>query len=123
MYLRHQLGREAEQNALEWFLKERPSRLLMRNFRCRGGEIDLIFEEVLPNKKGLELVFVEVRAKTDANWLTGPESVGPNKQRRLRNTAHHFLSYYRGPAKTLRVDLMHWDGRCWSHLPNIWLPQ
>jgi putative endonuclease len=36
---------------------------LARNYRCRGGEVDLICRE-----KGRRMVFVEVRLRRNANY-------------------------------------------------------
>lgn len=113
MYLRHQLGKEAEQAALEWFLVHQKSRLLARNYRCKWGEIDLIFEEQLSLALGSELVFVEVRARSPRGWVDGPQSVVRKKQLRLKRTASHFLVKYHGLAKSVRFDLLYWDGTSW----------
>jgi Holliday junction resolvase-like predicted endonuclease len=68
---RHQLGRDSEARALEWFLKNRKASFLSKNYRARCGEIDLVFEETLPCGS-IELVFVEVRSCSDQNWINGP---------------------------------------------------
>ncbi|MEO5971251.1 MAG: YraN family protein [Bdellovibrionia bacterium] len=117
---RHKLGRESEAKAAEWFLTEKRATLLSKNYRTKFGEIDLIFEELLSTGQ-LELVFVEVRAKSPSNWMEGPQSVDPWKQQRLKNTAAQYLTKYRGPAKSLRLDLLAWDGKHWTYLPNLWI--
>ncbi len=122
MYLRRELGRQAEQLALRWFLVNRKSTLLTRNYRYRGGEIDLIFEEYSnsdPKSGFMSLVFVEVRARSCTTWVGGPESLSLAKINRLKNTARHFLSRYRGRAKMLRFDLLWWDGKIWQRMENI----
>jgi len=121
MYLRHQFGQKAENEAASWFLSHKESRLLVRNYRCKAGEIDLIFEELLSAVRAPELVFVEVRARSQEGWLNGAESVDLRKQQRLKRTADHFLSRYRGPAKSLRFDLLYWDKKVWVHMENVWL--
>lgn len=111
---RYLFGKQAERQAEFWFLEHRPqSRLLVRNYRWKRGEIDLIFEE------GALLVFVEVRACSFQNWLTGPETLHLKKCFRLFQTANHFLSRYRGSAVEIRFDLMHWERDHWSHLPHF----
>lgn len=107
-------GKETEDLALEWFLKKFPARLIARNYRCKMGELDLVFEQ------DLELIFVEVRARQVGAWVSGIESVGPKKLQRLRKAINHFLIFYRGRAKQIRVDILAWDGETWTHLPNIW---
>ena len=117
---RHKLGRESEEKAATWFLSGRKAQLLAKNYRAKCGEIDLIFEELLPSGQN-ELVFVEVRSKSDRNWMDGPQSIDPWKQQRLKNTAKHYLVTYRGAAQTLRLDLLAWDGKFWTYLPNLWI--
>jgi putative endonuclease len=109
-------GQEAENLALHWFLQNRPARLLARNFRIRGGEIDLIFEE---HSQTPELVFVEVRMRALEGWVNGAESLSQSKQKHLKRAIEMFLLTYRGPAQALRVDLLSWDGKSWTHIPNL----
>lgn len=113
------LGRTTEDQALVLLSRE-SRRLLARNFRARGGELDLIFEEARPDG-GLELVFVEVRARTQgAAWERGLESVGGRKRMRLEKAARVFLMRYRGRATTLRFDVAAFDGREWEIVERAW---
>jgi len=43
-------------------------------------------------RRGRRLVFVEVKAKTDATFVDPVEMVGPEKQRRLRQAAETWLA-------------------------------
>ncbi|MCM2279367.1 MAG: YraN family protein [Oligoflexia bacterium] len=88
--------------------------LLARNFRCKAGEIDLVFEE-----RGVELVFVEVRCRLKGGWVDGVSSVTFGKQRRLKRAIAQFLARYRGQARSARVDLLAWDGKAWEHLRDL----
>jgi putative endonuclease len=90
-------------------------RVLARNYRWRGGEIDIVLEE------NRELVFVEVRARAHGAMVDGIASVGFRKQLRLRRTIEFYLANYRGKAKTARVDILAWDGRKWTEARNIQL--
>jgi Holliday junction resolvase-like predicted endonuclease len=120
-------GLKMERQAEVWFLANSPqARLIARNFRSRIGEIDLIFEESLevasrrhPAGADVELVFVEVRARLDGSWQSGLESVGPVKQRRLTRTIELFLSRYRGRARSVRIDILDWNGRDWAHIRDL----
>jgi putative endonuclease len=104
-----ELGRSAEDRAVEWWLARYPGRLIARNYRWQGGEVDLILEE--PGRSGeLELVFVEVRARTPGGWVRAEESITYPKQRRLLKTIERFLAGYRGPARTVRIDVLAWNG-------------
>jgi putative endonuclease len=108
-------GKETEDLALDWFLKNFPVRLVTRNYRCKIGELDLIFEQEY------ELIFVEVRARQAGAWVSGIESIGPKKLQRIRNTVNHFLVNYRGAARQIRVDVLARDGNAWTHLRNVWI--
>lgn len=119
MRISYEIGKEAEAEAARWFVAGRRAQLLAQNYRCRGGEIDLIFEETRDSPECLELVFIEVKARTAGSWVEGLESVGWQKQRRLKKAARHFLSHYRGNATRVRFDLLHKKGETWEHVPNI----
>jgi putative endonuclease len=63
-------------------------RVLARNWRGAGGEIDLVVE-----REG-RLRFVEVKARSGDDDLAGLEAIGEHKQRRLRGAAEAFLANY-----------------------------
>ena len=60
--------------------------IVERNFRTRGGEIDIVA------RKGDVLVFVEVRSREVPGFGTPEESVTPAKRRRIVTAARHYLS-------------------------------
>ena len=78
------LGRRAEDRALA-HLEQHGLRLLERNYRCRGGEIDLVMME------GTTLVLVEVRSRSNAGFGSAAETVGARKQARIALAARHLL--------------------------------
>jgi putative endonuclease len=57
-----------------------------RNFRTRGGEIDIVA------RKGDVLVFVEVRSRDVPDFGAPEESVTPAKRRRIVAAARQYLS-------------------------------
>ena len=63
-------------------------RLLARNYRLRGGELDLVFHDEVGN-----VVFVEVRQRASAAFGGAPASIDGRKLARLRRTAAHFLAF------------------------------
>lgn len=81
----HRLGAEAEDRAAE-YLAHRGLRPVARNFRCRGGEIDLVMRD------GPVLVFVEVRARKGAGFGGAAESITATKQARIILAARHYLA-------------------------------
>ena len=95
-------GRAMEDAALAW-LQARGLFLVTRNFRCRGGEIDLIMRE------GGELVFVEVRARASRSHGGAAASITPAKQKRLLLAAQLYLQRLpRLPA--CRFDVLAFEG-------------
>lgn len=78
-------GAAAEQRALE-LLQQQGLKLLARNWRCRGGELDLVMRD------GAELVFVEVRARSRADFGGALASVDVHKRARLIHAARSFLA-------------------------------
>lgn len=85
------IGQEAEHQA-ERLLVRHGLQLVSRNFRCRGGEIDLIMYDAARTC----LVFVEVRARSRQRWGSAAMTIDERKQRRLRHAAEMFLK--RNPA-------------------------
>jgi len=93
-------GQYAEQRAAD-FLLAKGYRLLARNYRVRGGEIDLVVQ----HKK--TLVFVEVKARA-YNAFGGPlAAVTPSKQRKVALAAAQFLK-----ATALKFDSIRFDVVC-----------
>jgi putative endonuclease len=98
---RQQIGRAAEDAAAS-FLESRQFRILLRNFRCRTGEIDIVAEAV----DGV-VVIAEVRLRASTAYGGGAASVDWRKQRRIQRAARHLL--VRHPAlarRPLRFDVL-----------------
>ena len=96
------LGGEAEALA-ERFLSKQGLKLVARNVRCRGGEIDLVMQD------GRSLVFVEVRLRTHKAFGSAAESVALRKQQRVILAAQHFLAQ-RSDTPPCRFDVIALDG-------------
>ena len=106
-----QIDGQAGEDAALLYLCERGLRLVERNFRCKGGEIDLIMHEQDV------LVFVEVRKRADANHGGAAASVTVRKQARLIVAAQLFLQRYRVPPPC-RFDVIAIDGGQITWLKN-----
>jgi len=92
---RQQIGRAAEEAAAQYLQSQRLS-ILIRNYRCRSGEIDIVAETM----EGV-IVIAEVRLRASARYGGGAASVDRRKQRRIQRTARHLLMRY--PAFTRRA--------------------
>lgn len=96
-------GRRAEELAAR-FLERKGLRVLARNFRCRGGEIDLVCAD------GAALVFVEVRLRRHAGYGGAAASVTQAKQRRVILAARHYLAAHAAAERDCRFDCVLLDG-------------
>ncbi|MFP4243964.1 YraN family protein [Pseudomonas sp. JUb52] len=95
-----QRGKQAEDSALQ-FLQTRGLRLIARNWRWQGGELDLVMLE------GDTVVFVEVRARRHTAWGGAAESIDARKRQRLVNSAALFLqSEARWAKRPCRFDVI-----------------
>ncbi|MDR2839082.1 MAG: YraN family protein [Azonexus sp.] len=102
-------GRAAESLAAA-YLESRGWRVLERNFRVRGGEIDLICRD------GPTLVFVEVRQRENRDFGGAAASITVAKQRRIILAARHYLAGR--PACPCRFDCVLLEGERLEWLPD-----
>ncbi len=93
-------GAAIERAAAEW-LQARDLICVEHNFRCRGGEIDLIMRD------GRTLVFVEVRLRSHDSFGSAAESVTNTKQRRVIHAAQYYLATRsQGADQACRFDVL-----------------
>ena len=95
------------------FLEQQGLKVLTRNFRCRGGEIDLIC------RNGKTLVFVEVRRRRSASFGGAGASITRSKQRRIILAAQHYLPANAKTECDCRFDCVLLDGRAENHIEWI----
>ena len=79
------LGQWAEQQALR-LVEQQGYVQVQQNYHSRYGEIDLIVA------RGQELVFIEVKARSNTRYAQAIESISIHKQRKMMKTALHFLN-------------------------------
>ena len=84
---KHLLGQWAEQTAL-LFLQSQQYQYVNKNYHSRFGEIDLIV------KRGNELVFVEVKARSAGSYAEACEVISYSQQRKIIKSAQFFLQRY-----------------------------
>lgn len=100
------LGEEVATN----FLIARGYKILERNFRCKGGEVDIIARD--PGDKSL--VFIEVKARRSLSYGVPQLAVTQFKQRQISKAALTWLSKNRLHDTNARFDvvaiLLHTDG-------------
>ncbi len=97
-------GAEAEDLALR-YLQRQGLRLVARNARYKGGELDLVMLD------GATLVVVEVRLRTNPQFGSAAESVTSHKQRRIVLATQLYLVAHPVHAqRALRFDVVAFDG-------------
>ncbi len=92
-------GNEGERAAAQ-YLTARGYHILERNFRCAGGEVDLIALD------GATLVFIEVKLRRSLSRGAPIEAVTPAKQLRVRKAAQVYLSYSGRIFQRIRFDIV-----------------
>lgn len=100
------LGKQGERVA-ELYLQRKGYKVVERNYRCSGGELDLI---ALDRRV---VVFVEVKTRTGLGFGTPLEAVEFRKQRRMIRAAQFFLAEKKLQERDARFDVVgvSWPGR------------
>lgn len=96
---RRETGARGEKLARE-FLCKKGYRVLDTNYRCPGGELDIV-----ATSRG-SLVFIEVRSKTTSGYGSPEESITKAKQAKLRNLAAHYIQEHDGLPEEWRIDVV-----------------
>lgn len=99
MYLRHELGKFGEDEATK-YLKNKGYNIIERNFECKQGEIDII---ALDRE---ELVFVEVKTRSDKMYGEAAEAVTPFKIKHLINSIKYYLYIRNLETEFIRIDVI-----------------
>ncbi len=92
------LGDRGE-NIAARFLRNLGYKIIVRNFRCQVGEIDIIARD------GKTLVFVEVKTRAYDD-PTPEEQVNHEKQNQITKAAKFYLSRYGIPQPPARFDVI-----------------
>lgn len=93
------MGKKSEDLAVT-FLRKQGYAILTQNFRCRLGEIDIIA------RQGNEIVFVEVKSRSNSNFGLPQESVTKTKQDRIRKVALYYLKLNCLMEQSCRFDVV-----------------
>jgi len=82
------------------FLERNGFRIVERNFRCKGGEVDIIA------KDGKTIVFIEVKSRRTLTYGVPQLAVTPFKQRQISKAALTWLSKKRLHDSPARFDVI-----------------
>lgn len=95
-------GKSGEELACE-YLKEQGYKILERNYRIRGGEIDIVA------KDGEYLVFIEVKTRWSHEYGLPAEAMSSWKIRHLLKTAKFYLQDINWGDGPYRLDFISID--------------
>ena len=96
---KRETGMLGEQLARD-FLGKNGYEILGTNYRCPGGEVDIIA------RQADALVFIEVRTKKSREFGTPEESVTPVKMERLRKVAAYYGQEHESLPSSWRIDVV-----------------
>lgn len=99
MYYKHKTGNEGEKIAKE-YLEQKGYTILERNFSCNQGEIDII---ALDNQ---EIVFIEVKTRTNMNYGLASEAVNRQKKKHLIKTIKYYIHIRNLEDEFIRIDVI-----------------
>ena len=98
----HDLGAAGE-DAASAYLQSIGYRIVMRNLRGPGGEIDIVARD------GEAIVFIEVKTRTSRRFGSALGAVDARKRARLRRVAADWLQFA-APSAHARFDVLTFEG-------------
>ena len=84
------------------YLEEQGMKITERNFRSRQGEIDIIAKDTFKN----ELVFIEVKTRTNFNYGFPIDAVNTSKQKHLLKACQYYLYKHHIVNLFVRIDVI-----------------
>lgn len=99
MYLKHKIGRKGEDIA-SIYLEKIGYKIIERNFRCKQGEIDIIA------KDRNEIVFIEVKTRTNNLYGEPIEAVTEYKRNNILKTIKYYLYIHHLEKAFIRIDVI-----------------
>jgi putative endonuclease len=82
------------------FLAVKGFRVIDRNYRCKGGEVDIVAMD------GKTIVFVEVKTRRSHTFGIPQLAVTPFKQRQIMKAALTWLAHHRRQNSQARFDVI-----------------
>jgi len=96
---RQTLGGKGENLALQ-FLRRKGYKIIIRNFSCRLGEIDIIA------RQGETTVFIEVKTRSSCEFGLPQEAIKREKIKHLLRCAQFYIKKYADPEGDFRFDVV-----------------
>lgn len=99
MYYKQETGKSGEEIA-SIYLEKEGYIILERNFSCHQGEIDIIA------KDKDEIVFIEVKTRTNKKYGLASEAVNKQKQNHLIRTIKYYIYINNYENDFIRIDVI-----------------
>lgn len=97
----YNLGKLGEKIAEKYLIKNKYT-IIEKNFYSKQGEIDIIAEE----KDTREIVFIEVKTRTNSKYGRPKDSVTINKRKHMYKTARYYLYKNKNNNQFIRFDVI-----------------
>ena len=117
MYERHILGKTGEEIGTKYLIKN-GYKIIIRNFRCRQGEIDIIAQDKN------EIVFIEVKTRKNTNYGYPIDAVDKRKQKHILNASKYYIYINKLEKRNIRFDVIEIykkDKFYINHIKNIYI--
>ncbi|OGV33248.1 MAG: hypothetical protein A2020_05910 [Lentisphaerae bacterium GWF2_45_14] len=93
------VGKAGEDAAVK-LLESKNMEILMRNYKCGKGEIDIVARD------GANIVFIEVKTRSVETNARPSEGLLPKQRNRIFNAALNYLDEIENPAVIYRFDFV-----------------
>ncbi len=100
-----QLFGQAAEDIAEAHLRQKGYRIIGRNVRLPGGELDIVA------KSGDVVVFVEVKARRTDTYGGAPYSINGQKQQRVIKLAAQYMAHHHPVPPSYRFDVVLCQGK------------
>ena len=101
MYKKQSIGKFGEDISCK-YLKKNGYNVIERNFNCIQGEIDIIAFDII--KK--EIVFIEVKTRTNFNYGFPSDSVNKNKMSHMKRSIEYYVYKRKLENFYMRIDVI-----------------
>ena len=99
MYHNQIIGKKGEEIATEYLINI-GYKVITRNFRCKQGEVDIIA------KDKNEIVFIEVKTRTNIKYGKPIEAVDKLKQKHIEKVIKYYLYKNKVTNINIRIDVI-----------------
>lgn len=101
MYINKKIGKIGEDISAD-YLRKNNYTIIEKNFSCKQGEIDIIAKDT----KKQELVFIEVKTRTNKKYGMPIEAVDEKKQKHIYKTAEFYTYINKITEMPIRFDVI-----------------